>query len=113
MNVTFARGCVVEQDPERAAAMMLGLGDSRVIGVGEDDDGLLVEVETSLDVDMVRCPGCYGTVATDGTEELEQTWPPTFGRPTVIVWMLRRFGCDNATCPVETFVEEVPLISPA
>jgi transposase len=103
----------VEQDPERAAAMMLGLGDSRVLGVGEDADGLLVEVETSLQIDEVRCPTCHGSVVLDGTEELEQPWPPSFGRPTVIVWMLRRFRCENTTCPVETFAEEVPPLSPA
>lgn len=103
----------MEQDPERIAAMMLGLGDSRVLGVGEDDEGLLVEVETPLDVDAVRCPGCGASVVLDGTEELEQPRPPTFGRATVLVWMLRRFRCENAACPVETFVEEVPPLRPA
>ena len=103
----------MEQDPERVAAMMLGIGDSRVLGVGEDDDGLLVEVETALDVEKARCPTCQESVVLDGIEELEQPRPPTFGRPTVLVWMLRRFRCENAACPVETFVEEMPPLSPA
>jgi hypothetical protein len=95
------------------AAMMLGLGESRVLGVGEDDEGLLVEVETSIDVDAMRCPSCHGSVLFEGTQELEQTWPPTFGRATVIVWMLRRFRCENGACAVETFIEDVPEIRPA
>ena len=111
MNAVFARGCVVEQDPERIAAMMLGLGDARVLGVGEDDDGLLVEVETKLDIDSVRCPSCQASVVLDATVEFEQSRPVTFGRPTVVIWILRRFRCVNATCQVETFVEEVPQLS--
>ena len=103
----------MEQDPERVAAMLLGLGDSRVLGVGEDDDGLLVQAETKLDFDTVRCPGCHGAVVVDGTEELEQPRPDTFGRPTVVVWMLRRFRCADPTCSVETFVEDVPPIRTA
>ena len=98
----------MEQDPERIAAMMLGIGDARVLGVGEDDEGLLVEVETVLDVDAVRCSRCHGPVVLDGTKELEQPRPPTFGRPTVLVWMLRRFRCPNAACSVETFAEDAP-----
>jgi hypothetical protein len=80
---------------------------------GQDEDGLLVEVETSLDVDKVCCPTCHGSVVLDGTEELEQTWPPSFGRPTAIVWMLRRLRCEDGACPVETFVEDVPQVRPA
>ena len=112
-DISVARGCVVEHDPERAVALMLGLGDSRILGVGQDEDGLLVEVETSLDVDKVCCPTCHGSVVLDGTEELEQTWPPSFGRPTAIVWMLRRLRCEDGACPVETFVEDVPQVRPA
>ena len=103
----------MEQDPERVAAMMLGIGDARVLGVGEDDEGLLVEVETVLDVDAVRCSRCHGSVVLDGIKEHEQPRPPTFGRPTVLVWMLRRFRCPNAACSVETFVEDVPPLSGA
>ena len=103
----------MQQDQERMAATMLGLGDSRVLGVGEDDEGLLVEGETALDVDVVRCPTCDASVVLDGTEELEEPRPPPFGRPTLLVWMLRRFRCLNADCSVETFVEEVPPLSGA
>jgi hypothetical protein len=113
MDAAFARGCAVETDPERVAAMMLGLGDSRVLVIGGDDKGLVVEAETKLDVDAVRCPGCHASVVLDGTEELEQERPPSFGRATVVIWRLRRFRCENASCPVEIFVEDVPPLRPA
>lgn len=103
----------MEQDPERMAAMMLGLAGARVLGVAEDDEGLLVEVETELDPDEVRCPCCHGSVALEGTEEREQERPATFARPTVLVWLLRRFRCENESCPVETFVEELPPLRQA
>lgn len=86
----------MEQDPERAAAMLLGLGDACV-----------------LDVDAVHCPSWHASVVLEGTEEFEQPRPLTFGRATLLVWMLRRFRCENGACPVQTFVEEVPPLSPA
>lgn len=103
----------MEQDPRRVAAMMLGLGDARVLGVGEDEEGLIVEAETRLDFDGVRCPGCNASVVVEGTDQVEQSRPDTFGRPTVLVWVLRRFRCEEGTCPVGTFVEEVPPLRPA
>ncbi len=103
----------METDPERAAAMLLGLVDAHVLGVGEDDEGLVVEVETELDPDAVRCPSCQAPVVLDGTEEREQARPPTFGRATVLVWVLRRFRCENVACPLETFVEELPPLTRA
>ncbi len=103
----------METEPERAMAIMLGLGDGRVLGVGEDDEGLVAEVETGLDPATVRCPHCFGPVVADGIEEREQERPPTFGRATLFVWMLRRFRCENAGCPVGSFVEELPPVKPA
>jgi hypothetical protein len=104
----------VEQDPERAAAMMLGLGDSRVLGVSEDEDALFVEVETALDVTQVRCPGCSSVVVLDGADEVERPGPGQFfGRWVTFSWRVRRFRCPNAECKVETFSEEVPQVSGA
>lgn len=102
----------METDPGRMAAIMLGLGDAHVLGAGEDDDGLVVEAETALDPNEVRCPRCQLPVVLDGTEEFEEERPPTFGRATVVIWMLRRFRCEDTECSFETFTEDPPL-SPA
>ncbi len=103
----------MEQNPERMAAILLGLSDARVLGVGEDDEGLLAAVETTLDVDQVRCPSCGEAVVLAGTEELERQGAPVFGRPVVLVWRLREFACTNRSCPVETFSEALPSLSGA
>lgn len=103
----------MEQDPERMAEILLGLRDARVLGVGEDEEGLVAEVETTLEVDAVRCPRCGSAVVLDGTEESEQLGRPVFGRPVTFFWRLRRFRCENGSCGLETFREEAPEISGA
>ena len=70
----------MEKDPERVAAMMLGLGDSHVLGVSEDQTGLFVEVETDLDVAQVRCPDCSSAVVLDGVDEVQRPGPGQFPR---------------------------------
>ena len=92
--------------------MLLGLGDYRVLGVGEDDEGLLVEVETPLDVDAVRCPNCGTSVVLDGTEELGIAAPhlrtSDGARLDAPPLPLR-----ERRLPVETFLEEAPPLRPA
>ena len=93
---------------------MLGIGDARVLGVSEDEDGLFVEVETELDIAQVRCPGCSLAVVLDGVDEVERPGPGQFfGRSVMFSWRVRRFRCTNHSCAVETFLEEVPKVRPA
>jgi hypothetical protein len=68
----------VEKDPDRVAAMTLGLGDAHVLGVSEDEKGLFVEVETELAVAQVRCPDCSEAVVLDGVDEVQRPGPGQF-----------------------------------
>jgi hypothetical protein len=103
----------METDPARMAAILLGLKNARVLGAGEDDEGLVAEVETELDPGVVCCPACGSSVVLDGSHEVEQDGPAVFGRPAVLIWRLRRFRCENASCATDTFVEELPPLTKA
>lgn len=96
----------LETDPLRMAAVMLGLRDVNVLGIEEDDDGLVIELERASA--LPPCSHCGKTVAATGVEIREVPGQPSFGRPTTMSWRLRRFGCKTPGCPAPELTEEVP-----
>jgi transposase len=95
-----------ETDPLRMAAIMLGLHDVNVLGIEEDDDGLVVELQPASP--PPQCPQCGKALVVVGAENREVPGQAAFGRPTVLSWRLRRFGCKTPGCPARERAEEVP-----
>jgi transposase len=96
----------LETDPLRMAAIMLGLRDVNVLGIDEDEDGLVVDLEPASS--PPQCPQCGKTLVVMGAENREVPGHSAFGRPTVLSWRLRRFRCNTAGCPAPERAEEVP-----
>lgn len=94
-------------DPDRAAAIMIGYPDCRVLDVDEDADGLHVSVETA--VHEASCPSC-GSVATLKGRSVVVRHPTglMFGRPMELSWQLRRWRCAAPGCTTGSWTEDVP-----
>lgn len=89
--------------PRDAASAIFNLPDYRVLSVAEDGDGVRrVEVESTAP------PGCRvcGVLATRVHSRRRQRLRdlPVAG-PTEVVWIKRRWFCDQARCPRKTFSE--------
>ena len=99
----------METDPTRMCALLVGLPNVVVRGVGEWPSWLRIEIETlSLRPD---CAGC-GTAAWDhGQRDVLLVDLPVFGRPARLSWRKRRWRCPNASCPVRTWSETDPTIA--
>jgi transposase len=86
-----------------AASALFNLPDYRVMNVVEDSDGVRrVEVEST---DPPGCPGCgvlAGRVHSRRRQRLRDL--PVAG-PTEVVWVKRRWFCDQARCRRRTFSE--------
>lgn len=86
-----------------AASAIFNLPDYRVINVVEDSDGVRrVEVEST---DPPGCPVCgvlAGRVHSRRGQRLRDL--PVAG-PTDVVWLKRRWFCDQGRCPRGTFSE--------
>jgi transposase len=84
---------------------MLGLPGFRVLGVREDPGEVIVEIE------MVGCPG-YGVVArAHGRSAVEYRDLAAFGRPARLVWIKRRWRCEEPLCVARTWTESSPAFS--
>jgi hypothetical protein len=95
----------VETDPQKMAALMLGLKGAVVLDTGEDDSGLWIEIE--LEGQDVSCPACGLAATITGSTSVERRGLPVFGRPSVLSWRLRRWCCSDPACGRE-WLEEVP-----
>ena len=86
---------------------MLGLRDVKVLAIDEHDEGLLIELEPTSS--PPRCSQCGKAVVVAGAESREVQGQSAFGRPTVLSWRLRRFGCETPGCPAPKWTEQVPV----
>lgn len=87
-------------------ALLVGLPDVTVVGVGEWPKWLRVEVATNLER-----PSCCGRTAWHhGTRDVVLVDLPVFGRPTRLVWRKQRWRCP--TCG-RTWTEQHPEIASA
>ncbi len=71
-------------------ALLIGLPDVDIIGVGEWPGWLRVVIETPGD--RPGC-GCGGVVHRHGGREVELVDLPVFGRPARLVWRKQRWRC--------------------
>ena len=79
----------METDPMRMCALLVGLPDVTVIGVGEWPKWLRVEVATNLER-----PSCCGRAAWHhDSREVVLVDLPVFGRPARLVWHKQRWRC--------------------
>lgn len=95
----------METDPQRAAAVLLGLKDVTVLGVEEDNSGLRIELERH-EVGTC-CPRCGGSGRLTGRVSENRQGLLMFGRPAVLSWKLRTFRCETASCD-GSWREDVP-----
>jgi transposase len=95
---------VVETDPERMLAAMIGIPGVTVIEARTTADTLDVLVETELR--PPRCPRCGGAVKRAGAE-LEDLAPSSaVGRVSRLTWRRRRWHCPAEDCPIDVFSED-------
>ena len=96
----------METDPTRMCALLVGLPDVSVVGVGEWPGWLRIVIATVL-----APPSCCGVVAhRHGMREVELVDLPVFGRPARLVWRKQRWRC--ATCR-RAWTEQDPQIASA
>ena len=82
----------MESDPTRMCALLVGLPDVGVIGVGEWPGWLRIVITAAL-----AAPSCCGVPAhRHGVREVELVDLPVFGRPARLAWRKQRWRC--ATC---------------
>ncbi|MCA1675426.1 MAG: transposase family protein [Actinobacteria bacterium] len=94
-------------DQDRASAL-LGVDGVRVLEVDCEDDGRVTVWVATSDPDAVVCPGC-GTRA-GRVHERVATRPRDLPRgrdPVTLVWLKRRWKCENPGCGRATFTEVV------
>jgi transposase len=88
----------LETDVARMCALLVGLPDVNVIGVGDWPKYLRVLIESPGD--RPAC-GCGGVVHRHGIREVELVDLPVFGRPARLVWRKqrwRRINCGRCWC---------------
>ena len=88
------------------AAAMLGLSGVRVLAAEEDESGLRIVLEP--ETPAVNCAACGRQGVIAGVETEEQPGLPAFGRPSLLVWQLRRWRCVNPSCDAPEWTEQVP-----
>ena len=90
-------------------ALLVGLANVTIRGVGEWPSWLRIEIETRAS--RPDCAGC-GTAAWDhGQREVLLVDLPVFGRPARLAWRKQRWSCPNRSCPIVTWTEQDPQIA--
>jgi transposase len=90
-------------DATGPAEALLGLPGFRVLEVTETDEELVIEIETVPIV--VGCPAC-GVIATAHDRmPVEYRDLAAFGRPVRLVWIKRRWRCEEPECASRTWTE--------
>lgn len=85
----------MESDATRMCALLVGLPDVTVLGVGEWPSWLRVTV---MVVGGRRVCGCGGVVHRHGVREVVLVDLPVFGRPARLVWRKQRWRCTACGC---------------
>jgi transposase len=86
-----------------AASAIFNLPDYRVIDVAEDPDGVRrVDVESTA---PPGCPGCGVLAVRVHSRRRQRLRDLPVAGPTEVVWVKRRWFCDQARCGRRTFSE--------
>jgi transposase len=97
----------LETDATRMCALLVGLRDVTVLGVGEWPMWLRVTV--TMDSERPTC-ACGGAVHRHGVREVVLVDLPAFGRPTRLVWRKQRWRCRSCG---RCWCDENPEVSTA
>jgi len=89
-------------------ALLVGLPDVTVNGVGEWPGWLMIAIST--DRSRPSCAGCGMPPRDHGQRAVTLVDLPAFGRPTRLVWSKQRWLCANQSCPTLTWTEQDPRI---
>lgn len=88
-------------DATGVAEVMLGLPGFRVLEAENAGDELVITVETTPGI--VGCPDCGVVAVAHDRMPVEYRDLPAFGRPVRLVWLKRRWRCEEAECPACTW----------
>ncbi|MGW5154426.1 transposase family protein [Nonomuraea wenchangensis] len=90
---------------------LLGLAVTKVVAAGNGmEDGPVVHLATT-DERARCCPECgVAAVRVKGWVTTRPRDLPVAGRRCAVRWRKRRWCCDQASCPRQTFTEQVPQI---
>ena len=111
----LSNGCDGERRPltmcdaTGLAEAMLGLDGFRVVAVAEAVAEVVVRIETSPG--LVGCLVCGVQAVAHERMEVEFRDLPAFGRPTRLVWVKRRWRCEEQLCEAKTWTEDSPAFS--
>jgi transposase len=81
----------LETDPTRMCALLVGLPDVTVLGVGDWPKWLRVEIVSTADRPV--CARCAISAHAHGHRQVVFVDLPSFGRPVRLVWHKRRWRC--------------------
>ena len=86
-----------------AASAIFNLPDYRVLSAVDEDDGVRrIEVES---VAPPGCPQCGVLAVRRHSQRRQRLRDVPTGGPVELVWVKRRWFCDQARCPRGTFSE--------
>lgn len=95
----------METNPTRMCALLVGLPDVTVVGVGEWPCWLRIVI--SIELERPRC-GCGQLAHRHGVREVELVDLPVFGRPARLVWRKQRWRCPGCG---RSWTEQHPAIA--
>ena len=96
-------------DATGVAEAMLGLPGFRVLAVDETPAEVVIRIETIAE--MVGCAECGVVAVAKDRMAVEYRDPAAFGRPARLVWVKRRWRCEEPGCAARTWTETSPWFS--
>jgi transposase len=96
-------------DATGVAEAMLGLPGFRVLAVDETPAEVVIRIETMAE--LVGCAECGVVAVAQDRMAVEYRDLAAFGRPARLVWVKRRWRCEEPLCAARTWTESSPWFS--
>ena len=96
-------------DATGVAEAMLGLPGFRVLEVDESEAEVVIRIETIPE--LVGCAECGVVAVAQDRMAVEYRDLAAFGRPARLVWIKRRWRCEEPRCTARTWTETSPWFS--
>lgn len=90
-------------NPTTMCEILVGLEDISCLEVVEFKNRIKVTVESKNSV--LKCPSCSLVPTLKERRPVSFYDLPSFGRLTTLIWLKRRFTCENDACEISTFTE--------